>query len=42
MIVKNPFELGKNFNLALGMGPYFGPMRSLEKRLNVKQQYVKN
>ena len=32
-IGKNPFELGKkNFTLALGMGPYFGPMRALEKR----------
>ena len=34
MIGKNPFELGKkNFNLALGMGPYFGPMRAQEKGL---------
>ena len=32
---KNLFELGKkNLNLALGMGPYFGPMRALEKGLN--------
>ena len=31
---ENPFELGKKtFNLALGMGPYFGPMRALEKGL---------
>ena len=28
------FLIGKkNFNLALGMGPYFGPMRALEKGL---------
>ena len=30
---KKSFELGKNFNLALGMGPYFGPVRALEKGL---------
>ena len=29
---ENPFELGKKtFNLALGMGPYFGPVRALKK-----------
>ena len=34
MIGKNPFELKKNLpNLALGMGPYFGAMRALEKCL---------
>ena len=34
MIGKNPFELEKKtFNLALEMGPYFGPMRALEKGL---------
>ena len=36
MIGKNPFELGKkNIDLALGMGPYFGPMRALEKCLHL-------
>ena len=38
MIGKIPFELGKPFNLALGMGPYFGPMRALEKGLKVDIQ----
>ena len=33
---ENPFELGKNFDLALGMGSYFGPVRALEKGLVTK------
>ena len=40
MIGKNPFELGKNFDLALGMGPYFGPMRALEKDLVLKSCFI--
>ena len=30
---KIPLNWEKNFNSALGMGPYFGPMRALEKGL---------
>ena len=34
MIGKNPLNWDKKpFNLALGMEPYFGPMRALEKGL---------
>ena len=40
MIGKNPFELGKNFDLALGMGPYFGPMRALEKDLVLNSCFI--
>ena len=30
--LEKSFRIGKKpFNLALGMGPYFGPMRALEK-----------
>ena len=35
------FLIGKkNLNLALGMGPYFGPIRALEKGLIIYVQHI--
>ena len=39
---KNPLNWGKNYNLALGMGPYSGPVRGIEKGLNAMHNAIPN